>query len=204
MNILIDFDRTLFDTEQFVKYIIDERLQNQEDVNPTINLSTRLDQMVKRGEITFSKGELKRFLYPDGIRFIQKCQYPITIITSGNPYLQKAKIDSALSFKAQIDLIFAKGQRKADIITSLLGNDVKGVYVDDNFEEVQYANSILRNMKCYHMVRDIKENTYISLSSLISMVKCLNSNTPPKERSLPNKRLHRDGQPSAPLQVGRL
>lgn len=96
MTLILDFDRTIFDTEAFIESV--------ERRDPTLGAlsasslprNTKVSESVRRGDLSFKRGELTRFLYPGVIGFLKDHRSDgLILLTWGNTDLQKAKVESA-------------------------------------------------------------------------------------------------------------
>lgn len=115
MYLILDFDRTLFDTDRF-KAVYEARLP-----------------LLLSGEARFSTGELTQFVYPDVISVLRKAKeegITVVLLTFGDPTFQKAKV-LATGLHEYFDIhIFTFGE-KGQALFAQLGSQIQGVFVDD-------------------------------------------------------------------------
>ena len=158
MNVYIDFDRTLFDCDQFLKdfYNIIDKYQISKDVFKTCQIQckrdgfnpyTILDNVSREyafdieiyHDIDSLLSKTQKYLYIDAIPFLnylKSCNYKIIILTKGNIEYQKQKILNAKIEDYYNELIVTmkhKGKLNIDYSNS--------IFIDDNPLEIA---SILR------------------------------------------------------------
>ena len=175
MKIYIDFDRTLFDCESFLKdldniikkYEIPKNIfikcQNQckkEGFNPYIILD-KISEFCEFNSSIYDEiddllKQSNKYLYPDAITFLKylhKSNYQIIILTKGNEDYQKKKI-SYSNIKDYYDelIVIMKHKGNLDI-------DYKeSVFIDDN--PIEIKSILKRKPKQVIRIRRINSKYY--------------------------------------------
>ena len=187
MNLYVDFDGTLFDSNRFLndiyllldKYSIKKELfiKYKENCHNGFNPYTILNDIEK--EITFSKkiyedldnslANSKNYLYEDAIVFLKFAKergYKIIIFTRGNKQYQELKIINSKINKYYDDLIITlkhKGELDIDYKNS--------IFIDDNITEIK---SILKNnpkeIICINRSEDNKKDDIRTITSLYELI----------------------------------
>ena len=154
MKIYLDFDRTLFDCDRFLedfyllikKYSINKsvfkKYQNEckkEGFNP--------DNILKRVEKEYSFdnklyqdierliGNSASYLYDDSLdflKYLKEKKYQVIILTRGNSYYQKKKIEYA-NISSYYDELLITMNHKGEL--SIPYNE--GIFIDDNPKEIE-------------------------------------------------------------------
>lgn len=188
MKIYIDFDRTLFDCETFLKdfYAIINKYQIPKDIfmkcqnqckKQGFNPGIILDKVAKEyefdeniyHEIDNLLKDSHKYLYKDAIKFLKelkKLGYQIIILTKGNEEYQREKIMYSNIDEYYSELIVTmKHKGKLDI------DYQEGIFIDDNPIEIE---SILKR-KPKNIIRINRTSSKYSLVELknISTVKSL-------------------------------
>ena len=122
-QLFLDFDRTLFDTEAFYN---------------------SLELTYIEGIIAGAIGaDFSRFLYPDVIRFMQKCQkagYLCHLVTFGRRSVQECKVKLSGIEPYFGELFYVEQGSKAVIIENYLNSGVsheKVLFIDDTLEHLE-------------------------------------------------------------------
>lgn len=155
MMYFIDFDRTLFDTEGFFKYVeshpafkeVYERTQGDKQALVTHALQTP--------EFSFEKGELSPFLYEDAAGFLREKENSAMIITFGNPAFQKMKVESAVYGIPRVQTLYTGDVRKGEFIAPHL--DMYGptpTFIDDAPLELGILRECCPTARLFEMRRD--------------------------------------------------
>ena len=192
MKIYIDFDRTLFDCETFlrdfyaliVKYQIPKKIflkyQNQckrKGFNPYIIL----DKVKKEysydleinNEIKLLIQKSNDYLYSDAIAFLKylnDLDYEVVILTKGNSDYQKEKILSSNIMMYCNDLIVTM-KHKGDLDIDYRN----GIFIDDNPNEIESilpkeAKKVIRINRVNSKYSDILVSNVITVSSLDEII----------------------------------
>ncbi len=128
--LILDFDRTVFDTDRFMADYAD-----------------RIHALVA-GTDHFTEGELYKYVFPDVHIAIAKAKergirVALLTQTSGTTDFQKQKAEAAGLLSEMDEILFVeKGQAKGKMLAERLGSKIKGVCVDDMAE---IAESITAN-----------------------------------------------------------
>lgn len=155
MTYFLDFDRTLFDTSAFLRYIIErdglERLLPLSEVEMAAELNT----LAADGRLAFAPGELTRFIYPDAEKFLGKNHASSVIVTAGNVALQKGKLESTFH-EEPIPRIFYNGdERKGTFIARMIDSyPAPRTFIDDKPMELDSVALHCPEMTLYEMRRD--------------------------------------------------
>jgi len=115
-----------------------------------MELVSKLDALVEEGALSFSKGELSPFLYPDAEEFIRT--HECIIVTAGPLGWQTAKVESALPGTSVIytgDV--PKGQFVKDATVSVRG---PFSFADDKLEQLQSVKEMNPTIDVFEMRRD--------------------------------------------------
>ena len=187
MKIYLDFDRTLFDTNTFLKeiYHIIEKYNisffifnkyknkildkgfNCYKIVENISKDYPIDQNIyKEFDLLIENDSI--FIYSDVIEFLyflKKNNYNIILLTKGNKEFQKKKIDYS-GIKKYFDEIIITLNKKGN-----LKIDYDGVFIDDNVKELESINK--KNPKEIICIsRDNKSNTnFHTIKSLSEIYK---------------------------------
>ncbi len=139
--LVLDFDRTIFDTDKFMR----ER---------SFDLSALIE-----GTKTLQDKELAGYVFPDTHAALSKAKamgLKIALLTqtSGHTDFHERKI-GATDLLSQIDevILVGKGQSKGKMLADALGSKVKGVCVDDMPEIGESLAHHCSNMKFVHIDR---------------------------------------------------
>lgn len=153
MMYFLDFDRTVFDTDAFIAYMR-ERESDLADMSLS-DLGESLNQRALRGALSFSEGELTRFIYEDAGRFLRDKENGVMLITFGHPVLQKLKIENALHGIPRISTIYTNLVRKGEYLAPHIGMYGQSpVFVDDSLEELEIFATKCPSARVFEMRRD--------------------------------------------------
>ena len=149
MNIYIDFDHTLFNTTLFINDIMQNKNQQLTFLE--------LKKLVKKQNLN-----LKNYLYPDVIPFLEKYQDKnLILLTHGDYDYQLFKIRESKIVK------YFKEIKITDNYKGLLKLDYqKSIFIDDNPKEIE---SLLKNpIKPLKIIR-IKRGKYKDLEQFLDL-----------------------------------
>lgn len=155
MMYLLDFDRTLFDTDAFVAHVL-----RRADVASLHNeteeaLASTLATLVARGELAFAPGELAPFVYRDVSEFLRAAGNEAVILTFGDPALQKLKIDSALAGIPRVSALYTSDERKGAFMRERIGAyGAAPLFVDDRAIELEDMARACPSVRLFEMRRD--------------------------------------------------
>lgn len=170
--ILLDFDRTLFDTDAFYKFLINEEAcaaykdelailfeKKREKVFSTederTKLLDRITASIVDGSLQFPPGSLTQFLYPDVVLFLKSMENNAIVITHGERVRQQAKVEGALSGIPRLTIWYTELAPKAEFLahtTAWLGP--KPLLVDDLPQELERVNVTRPDFTLIEMRRD--------------------------------------------------
>jgi hypothetical protein len=151
MTYLLDFDRTLFDTEAF-KRMLSERFFTGEPY-VSVDVVARFHEDGRSGALTFAPGELASFVYDDARVFIERYASEIAIITYGDPALQRMKVESA--FPTFTGTVHYTGQeRKAYYLEQMAQSEGEVCVVDDAPIELAAWTERFPGFSLYEIRRD--------------------------------------------------
>jgi hypothetical protein len=175
MSYLLDFDRTLFDTDAYNRSLLDEpacapfrdELATMLD-QPYSALGSRdparlavwekVSEAFSTGALSFSPGQLAAYVYADVPEFLRQAGNDAIILTFGEPVRQHAKIESALSGVPRLTVFYTGDLLKADFLKGQGGYfGSRPVFVDDRPEELLHVQEAFPQFALYEMRRDGKE-----------------------------------------------
>ncbi len=159
MMYFLDFDRTLFDTDTFIEHLVKrpgaERYVHHKNEEL---LASALNTLVQKGEMVFTPDELKPFVYADVPEFMRMAGNEATILTFGNPELQKLKIDNALAGIPRVSVLYTADIRKGVFMKErIIGYGASCVFVDDRALELEDMALHCPGVRLFEMRRDGKE-----------------------------------------------
>lgn len=155
MTWFLDFDRVIFDTDSFIRYV-----QNNDSGNYSLGegvIGKIWNERVKSGELKFFPGELTPFLYQDALKFLKRHPGECIIMTYNNLALQKAKINSSFFevITPEPDILYTLQQRKGHFLENMLGRFIMPHrLVDDSVEELAFVAESCAGVDLYEMRRD--------------------------------------------------
>lgn len=135
MRYFLDFEKTLFDTDAFARYVTERAGSTDEG-------------------LVFAPGELSPFLYPDAATFLREKENAVTIITSGDSSLQEPKIKSALFGIPRMSVMYTGEARKGAYLAPHTHLHAGALAVDDSPAELAILAEECPPIKLYEMRRD--------------------------------------------------
>ena len=146
--IFLDFDRTLFDTEQFYDWLGD-------------SVDSRIRDLVLG---TITPPDFASMLYPDTLSFLQRTQgtHRLVLLTHiANPALQEKKIHESGISPYMDDVLIVTGEhadiakgRAAKEYLSKSSDLITGhIFVDDNPENISQMKALNPSMTCVRIDR---------------------------------------------------
>lgn len=152
MTIILDFDRTIFDTEGFIEYFLNKAPKLR--MHPTKEeLYVAATEAVTTGQLSFKKGELDRFLFPDTVPFLAGRRKEDTILmTWGGEALQRAKVESLDIEKYFLRVIYTPNL-KGIAMKRLLPLPQPVVFVDDDGMQLDSVAAEVPEVTCVWMRR---------------------------------------------------
>lgn len=131
-TIILDFDRTIFDTDRFIDHCLGKLSAFKKRTGKKHELAALANRAVLNGDLRFVPGELTRFLYPDVMPFLDAYDPSnLAILTWGNEHLQRAKVEST-GIADHFGAIVYTSQPKGRAIRDLLPLPPPIVLVDDD------------------------------------------------------------------------
>jgi len=157
MTYFLDFDRTLFDTSAFLRYIIErdnlDRLLSLSEVEMAIELNA----ITAEGLLAFTPGELQPFMYPDAEDFLKKHDGSCLVVTAGNIALQKAKLESVFHREPILPIFYNGDERKGTFIARMISSyQGPHTFIDDKVMELDSVAEHCAGVALYEMRRDGK------------------------------------------------
>lgn len=154
MTYFLDFDRTLFNTDAFKQYVVHRSGTTDLKALPEADLAATLGAMVLGGELLFAPGELAQFLYADVPEFLRAMGNEATIVTFGNPELQRIKVTSALYGIPRVSAFYTGDIRKGEYLLPRIDAYRDPILVDDAPIELELFSALHPTAKAYEMRRD--------------------------------------------------
>ncbi len=170
MHYFVDFDRTVFDTPSFKKAFarrvgVSELLAQAWvvvkaafDPDRTVPLrriaTTAFGTFASHGRFGFTPGELKRYLYPDAVTFLETHAADITIITYGVRSFITAKVTDALTDVPLRDIIYTH-KKKGRVLRAYIDTTTEPVtFVDDAIFQLESVAKHCPEVKGVEIRRD--------------------------------------------------
>lgn len=153
MMYFLDFDRTLFDTDAFIDYLKTRSDTCALSYGDEMTLAGELNMLAEKEELHFADAELETFIYGDVREFLRSAGNEATIITYGNPALQKLKIANALRGIPRLSVFYTGDTRKGAYLTSRLAFYGESLLVDDTVAELEVAEQLCPNLRLFRMNR---------------------------------------------------
>lgn len=155
MRYFLDFDRTLFDTDSFKRYLASRDHDASITGEPEEDVARRLNELVRSGTLSFALGELAPFVYEDARLFLTAHADEVTIITFGNVEFQRIKVESALSQEYAAQSLYTGDVLKGDFLSSSPSYaGERAWYVDDRVHELERMQETCPQIVAYEMRRD--------------------------------------------------
>ena len=155
MTYFIDFDYTIFDAAAFTRYLQESpKGENYSGLSPR-EVAAALEPQVKDGSFAFAPGELAPFVYVDVPEFLRDVGNSAIVITYGNPFSQRAKVQSALHGIPRVTALYTGDERKGRFLAERI--DAYGtapVVVDDLSEELEILAELCPQARLFEMRRD--------------------------------------------------
>lgn len=172
MKYLLDFDRTLFDTDAYnlslaehpacaafadeIRRVLTTPWDHSQGRNPERALLwEKVSAVMQTGALTFAEGELAHFLFPDARSFLEAYGSELAIITYGEATRQRLKIESALGSLPPIAVWYTGLLDKAEYLAST--SEYAGtpaVFVDDLPLELSQMSEQYPAISGYEIRRD--------------------------------------------------
>lgn len=154
MTYFLDFDRTLFDTSAFIAYVIKrDSLQHLLTLSEA-DMAVELNTLTKGGKLSFSEGELFRFMYPDAVEFLQKKLSECVVVTAGNIELQKAKLENVFQPPYALPLFYTRDEEKGPFLKRMKDSYVAPyVFIDDKPSQLDSVQEFCPDVTSYEIQR---------------------------------------------------
>lgn len=169
----LDFDRTVFDTDSFLKELPNmpgcapfrEEILSVVSEGDTVAMDkgrhavwNKVSKAIGSGELAFSPGELGRFVYPDAFEMLRSLGNEAIIITFGEVLRQKAKVESALANVVRVTVLYTGDTMKGEFLKTWPGYyGQEAIYADDRAYELEVMAKAFPLMRIFEMRRDQKE-----------------------------------------------
>lgn len=170
MKYFVDFDRTIFDTESFKKAFarhatarelwlqfvatIKEFFSGTRTL-PKRRIATRtLGTYASHGRFGFTPAELKLYLYPDALTFLEAHGPDTTIVTYGVRAFITAKVTSALTDIHVRDVVYTHQKKGRTIRRLTEKEDELCVFVDDAQFQLRSVTRACPSVACIEIRRD--------------------------------------------------
>ncbi len=152
----LDFDRTLFDTNAFIEYVRTHSSTEKMFMEDTeTSLAYTLGLMAESGALSFTAGELSRFVYPDVPEFLRMLGNEAAIVTHGNPVFQQIKIASALAGIPRVSALYAGDDLKGPFLAPRYASyGSVQVFADDKPTEIESVAEHCPSIRLFEMRRD--------------------------------------------------
>ena len=157
MTWFLDFDRTIFDTDRFIRYVHTNHFRSHGLGEGAIGKIW--NEQVESGKLKFFPGELTSFLYQDALKFFKRYPGKCVIMTYDNLALQKAKIKSSFFevIMPEPEVLYTLQQRKGHFLENILKRFTMPYrFVDDSVDELSLVGESGMGVEIYEMRRDGK------------------------------------------------
>lgn len=170
MIYFLDFDRTIFDYDAFVKEAVlpypeakmhlEEAAQHETGAKERLEAWKKLADFLEQEEAPFDKNRLPMFLFPDARVFLEAHGKDVVIVTSGHVAFQSYKVTNCLKGLEWRDTIYVEGLSKGTAINDFLEKEPQqALFVDDFSKQLDGVTRDCPNVSVYEMRRDGKEGT---------------------------------------------
>lgn len=171
----LDFDRAIFDTDAYNASLADMPgcAEFREEILATIakkrdetltggaGRSATWDKVsaaIHAGTLSFSPGQLEKFVYPDALEFLRGLGNEAVVVTYGEVSRQKVKVESALANVVRVTVLYTDHQSKAEYLSTWPGYyGQEAVFVDDRVVELEGLAVRFPKLKLFEIRRDDKE-----------------------------------------------
>jgi hypothetical protein len=155
MMYFLDFDRTLFDTDAFIRHVKMRPEVSSLTYDTETQLAEALHTLIGEEKLTFSEGELKQFLYGDAPEMLRHLGNEGCILTYGIPAFQKLKVENATLGIPRISALYTDHIRKGEFMKDrIFGYGANIVFVDDSVVELENMQLCCPQVKSYEIRRD--------------------------------------------------
>jgi hypothetical protein len=153
MTYFLDFDRTLFDTERALPYLFAKPACAELPEGPPLReRASELDALVQKGTLSFTKGELAPYLFPDAEDFLRT--HECVIVTAGGLVWQKMKVESALP-DSHTPVLYTNDVPKGLAMQEMLVSSAPPfLFVDDSLLQLDSVAEHTPQVKIFEMRRD--------------------------------------------------
>ena len=155
MIYFLDFDRTLFDTDAFAAHVLNGPRAASFKKESEETITKQLEILAEAGDLSFTDGELKAFVYKEVPEFLRMRGNDAVILTYGNRTLQKMKIENALSGIPRLSVIYAGETRKGIYMKDRIAMyGAATLFLDDRAIELEDMARECPQVRLYEMRRD--------------------------------------------------
>jgi len=152
MIYFLDFDRTMFDTDAFIR---DLRLKDTSlDACAPTQLASVLEDRIRQGVLSFEPGELAPYVYPDAAQFLRDKENAVAVITYGPRAFQEAKTKSAFHGIPRVSVMYTENVRKGPFLAPHTHLHRDAVLADDTVEELELLTEACPDIRLFEMRRD--------------------------------------------------
>jgi FMN phosphatase YigB (HAD superfamily) len=168
MNIFLDFDRVIFNTDRYYTEIIATHPDLKEEAAYIAQFKSqsperlvffdRIARGLEDGSLIFDTHAMPQYMFPDAETFIQKYGANITVITFGPGVYQRFKVEHTLVHIPFKRVIYTEYQRKGAMLEEeCSAPDFSGIFVDDSPKELISVARACPGLCVIEMRRDNNE-----------------------------------------------
>lgn len=146
--LFVDFDRTLFDTEQFIRWL-------GEDIE---------ERFIALENGTLPPPDFASMLYPDAIPFLEEARkkYTIVILTYATSHAMQERKVTESGIRAFVDDVIITEGNKGEEAKNYLALHDSGpsmhAFVDDKESNIEDMNAVNPSVQCFLIERFVGEN----------------------------------------------
>lgn len=170
MIYFLDFDRTIFDTPAFKKFVgkqptltqlfhqgkavITELFSHSDSHSQRRIFEKIFGTFVSHGHLDLKHEDLKEFLYPDVTPFLEQHAQNTIIVTYGVRAFITAKVTAALTHFPLGNIVYTRRKKGRTIRRLCKGKEGPFTYVDDAHFQLKSVHKYCPNVKIIEMRRD--------------------------------------------------
>lgn len=168
MIFFLDFDRTLLDWDRLVLRLIDICPPLHADIRTVTGLPPgtperravwkKVADLIESGAFSLSEHDVQQHLYADAVSFVSRRAGDIVIATSGDPGLQKIKLNLAFPGVQFRDTLLCGGHdnKGMEIEKWLKGAQPEALFVDDAPLQLESVAKACPWISLFEMCRNCK------------------------------------------------
>jgi FMN phosphatase YigB (HAD superfamily) len=155
MTYLLDFDRTLFNTDAFIAHL-EGRPEAEQFLRERSEAALRaiLSAFVRRKEPVFAADELQSFIYPDALEFFRNPEKKAYVLTFGYPDWQREKVERTLGEAVAVSAFYTSNVMKGTYMKDRIAAFHDPVFVDDSPAQLEDMAARCPKVRLYEMRRD--------------------------------------------------